>query len=349
MSNSQISNLTHLAQAAPLFEPFTGVFDEAALRQWIKDELTPLPNTRFLPPENIVHIISGNTPHAAFQSLLAGLLLGVKNRLKLPSETLLDFETSLAQLPSELQALIETSRELPDHWISEAGALIVYGSDSTIRHFRSLAPLEIPFVAHGHRLGIALIEGPSEEAARLAAKDIGEFDQNGCLSLQTIFVENPHDFAPLLATAMADYEKAHPRADLGPSEHGAISNLRHETLYLAAQEPKKHHLWHSEKSTAWTIVFQDTPEITPSPGNRTVFLKPMAQWPGQRSRSVPPRSFQNFISQIALHPFQERDDLPSPRIFPLGQAQRPPFAWAHDGILPLRSLVRVQTSDSPTS
>jgi hypothetical protein len=75
----------------------------------------------------------------------------------------------------------------------------------------------------------------------------------------------------------------------------------------------------------------------------------MAQWPGQRSRGVPPRSFQNFISQIALHPFQERDDLPSPRIFPLGQAQRPPFAWAHDGILPLRSLVRVQTSDSPTS
>ena len=322
--------ISDLIKAAHLFSPWTGDFSEQELKKWLSDELSPPPSTRFIAPETIVHIISGNTPHAAWQTLLHGLLLGSKNRLKLPSDVLLDFEKQLAQLPSSLRVLIETSRNLPEHWLSEAEALIVYGSDSTIRHFRELAPLEIPFIAHGHRLGIALIEEPSKEAALFAAKDICEFDQNGCLSLQTIFVKDPHTFAPLLAEAI---ERESPRAEISASEHGAITNLRHEIRYLAAQEPAKYSLWHSENSTEWTIFLEDTPEISPSPGNRTVYLKPIEQWVDQK----------NQISGIGLHPFRERDDLPSARIFPLGKAQHPPFGWAHDGVLPLRSLVRVQT------
>lgn len=322
--------ISDLAQAAHLFTPWTGKFDEENLKTWLSDELCPAPGSRFIAPETIVHIISGNTPHAAWQTLLHGLLLGSKNRLKLPSDALLDFESSLAQLPSSLQELIETSRELPDHWIPEADALIVYSSDSTIRHFRALAPLEIPFIAHGHRIGIALIEEPSAEAAQLAAKDICEFDQNGCLSLQTIFVKDPHTFAPHLAKTI---EREPPRAGISASEHGSITNLRHEVRYLASQEPEKYALWHSKDSTEWTIILEDTPQISPSPGNRTVYVKPIEQWTGQT----------NQISGIGIHPFRERHDLPSARIFPLGKAQNPPFGWAHDGIPPLRSLVRVQT------
>ncbi|MEJ6560762.1 MAG: acyl-CoA reductase [Akkermansiaceae bacterium] len=328
------SPLPEIAQAAEFFTPFTGSFDQEALEKWLAEELPTRPGTRLLVPENIVHIISGNTTHAAWQTLLHGLLLGTKNRLKLPSEGLPDFEEKVAQLPQALRDLIETSRTLPSHWIDEAGALIVYGSDATIRHFRELAPLEIPFIAHGHRIGIAIIDEPSTEAAQLAARDICQFDQSGCLSLQTLFLEDPRAFAPLLAKALSDFQKSHPRRELTPSDHGAISNLRHETRYLQAQEPDKHHLWQSEESTHWTIIHQDSPELTPSPGNRTVFLKPLNQFPKVSTQ---------HLSGIALHPFRERTDLPSPRIFPLGQAQTPPFGWAHDGILPLRSLVRIQT------
>ena len=122
--------ISELAQAAELFTPFTGAFDEAALEAWLARELSPAPGTRFLFPETIVHIISGNTPHAAWQSLLVGLLLGSKNRLKLPSNALPDFESELAQLPPALRDQIETSRTLPEDWLPEADALIVYGSDS---------------------------------------------------------------------------------------------------------------------------------------------------------------------------------------------------------------------------
>ena len=313
-----------LLSVADEFEPFTGRFNREDLQMPFAREAAG-PTVR--PPKTIVHIISGNTPHAAHQTLLNGILLGAKNRLKLPSHALLDFK-----VPEAVEPFAEISRELPGHWIPEADALVVFGSDHTLRHFQQLCPLETPFVGHGHRVGIAIIEDPGPEAARLAARDIGLFNQQGCLSLQSIFLENPRAFGPILAEAMADFEKEHPRGPLSLSEAGAITNLREETRYLIAQNSDSHALWESPGSTAWTIVCENSPTLTFSPGNRTVFLRPL------------PANFQTMkhLSGIGLHPYQKGKDLPSPRIFPLGQAQNPPALWAHDGILPLASLVRHQ-------
>jgi len=323
MTTAERLNL--IAASAPFFEPFTGAFDRPFLQESYDRELSA-PTVRF--PKTIVHIISGNTPHAAYQTLLNGLILGAHNRLKLPSKALLDF-----QVPPAFAHLIETSRILPDHWIPEADALVVYGSDPTLRHFQQLCPLETPFIGHGHRYGIAIIDDPSPEAAALAARDIGLFDQNGCLSLQTLYLENPVAFAPLLAEAMTDFEKEHPRSPLAPSASGSITNLREETRFLTANDPDNHQLWESPGTTAWTIIFHNSPDPVPSPGNRTVYLRPL------------PKNFFTFkhLSGIALHPFSDNTHLPSPRIFPLGKAQSPPALWAHDGSLPLASLVKHQT------
>ena len=306
-------------------EPFTGNLTRNLLEETFLREAS---GTTARLPKNIVHIISGNTPHAAFQTLLNGVLLGAQNLLKLPSQTLLDFE-----IPNPLQPFVEVSRELPAHWIPKADAMVVFGSDNTIRHFQSLCPLEIPFVGHGHRIGIAIIDEPTPKAAQLAARDIGLFNQSGCLSLQTIYLKDPFAFGPLLAEAMTNFEEQDPRGPLSLSEAGAITNLREETRYLMAQDPKSHALWHSPRSTAWTIIFENNSRLALSPGNRTIFLRPM------------PDDFSKFhhLSGIALHPYEERPDLPSPRIFPLGEAQFPPALWPHDGILPLASLVRHQS------
>ncbi len=315
-----------IAASAPFFEPFTGPFDRAHLQQTWDRELSA-PTVRL--PKSLVHIISGNTPHAAYQSLLNGLILGAHNRLKLPSNALLDF-----QIPPAFALLIETSRTLPDYWIPEADALVVYGSDATLRHFQQLCPLETPFIGHGHRYGIAIITDPTPEAAALAARDIGLFNQNGCLSLQTLYLEDPVTFSPLLAEALTNFENDYPRGHLSPSDAGAITNLREEIRFLAANDPANHQLWESPGNTAWTIIYQNSPDPVPSPGNRTVYLRPL------------PKNFVHFqhLSGIALHPFTQGTDLPSPRIFPLGQAQSPPALWAHDGILPLASLIKHQTT-----
>jgi hypothetical protein len=319
-----------LMEARPHWESFTGPYSRELLASTF-DEQATTPTARL--PETIVHIVSGNTPHATCQTLLNGILLGARNLLKLPSDALLDFE-----VPPSLASFVESSRTLPDHWIGEADALVVFGSDETIRHFQNLCPLETPFIGHGHRLGIALIEDQTPEAARLAARDIGLFNQQGCLSLQTLFVKEPRAFGPILADAMADFEKENPRGPLTASEAGAITNLRRETEYLIAQDPENHTLWQSPGSTAWTIIHHHDPGLTLSPGNRTVFLRPLlSDFKSQTS---------NFksLSGIALHPFRENLDLPSPRLFPLGEAQTPPALWPHDGVPPLASLITHQLS-----
>lgn len=319
-----------LLQAAPHWDRFTGPYTRELLEDTFHEQAAT-PTARL--PRTIVHIVSGNTPHASCQTLLNGILLGAKNRLKLPSHALLDFE-----IPPLLSSFVELSRSLPDHWIPEADALVVFGSDETIRHFQQCCPLETPFIGHSHRVGIALIDDPSPEAARLAARDIGLFNQQGCLSLQTLFLKDPRAFGPLLADAMADFEKEHPRGPLSPSEAGAITNLRCETQYLIAQDPKSHTLWQSPDSTAWTIIHHDDPHLTLSPGNRTVFLRPLlSDFRSQISNL-------RFLSGIALHPFRQDQDLPSPRLFPLGQAQTPPALWPHDGVLPLAPLIKHQLS-----
>ena len=89
------------------------------LSQWVTAELghidaldTFLPHgeifSRAYAPVLILHIVSGNTPHAAFQSLLRGLLVGAQNLIKPPSQGMPELETWIESFPPELK----NSREI---------------------------------------------------------------------------------------------------------------------------------------------------------------------------------------------------------------------------------------------
>src|ERR1700722_17179821 len=54
-------------------------------------------------PGTILHIISGNTPHAGLQSLMRGLLLKSRNLCKLPSAGLPEIAQFRNALPDELK------------------------------------------------------------------------------------------------------------------------------------------------------------------------------------------------------------------------------------------------------
>ncbi|MGE9268915.1 MAG: acyl-CoA reductase [Verrucomicrobiales bacterium] len=372
-----------LAQAASHFAPWTGEFDAETLRHWLHLEFGPhavgeMPfgyfqpadllqpygpqtRTRLIPPQTILHIISGNTPHALWQTLLRGLLLGAHNLLKLPSQALPDIEKKIAALPAELRAKITTARELPTDWLARAEAFVVFGSDATIRHFRELAPPHLPFLAHGPKLGIALISEPDPEAARLAARDIATFNQQGCLSLHTLYLPAAEisSFGDELARALAAREECDPRGPLDPSADGAIATWREEIRFLAANQAagqSDYQLWESPGDTAWTIIrLPGQDELPVSTLNRSVILQPLEALSPDHSfrnppceRPTPPARLRipspQLLSGIALYPYEPEfwPALPSPRLFPLGQAQTPPLLWHHDGIAPLASLVRYQ-------
>jgi hypothetical protein len=292
-------------------------------------------------PRTILHIISGNTPAAGLQSLTRGLLLGSYNRCKIPSAGLPELEEFRQALPTELQSLVEISPTLPDEWLTSADAVIVFGSDETIAHFRSMVRPHQIFVAHGHRVSFAVVlEDPEFRSVAGAARDISIFDQQGCLSPQVLFArDQPRAYAARLAEEMERYQAQEPRAQLTPAEAAAIRGLREEIAFRAANgEPVA--LWQSLRSTDWTVIFEETELLSRSPLNRVIHVLPL---PADLRRTL--AHVQPHLSTAGIWPptaayAHELAPLGLSRICPLGRMQEPPLSWHQDGQPVLASLVR---------
>lgn len=346
-----------LAAASPLFEAFTGPFDRGDLEELVRLELGRVDaldaahshGTRHRvarAPARILHVLSGNTPHAAFQSLLRGLLVGAPNHLKLPGNGLPEIEALLPRLPAPLRAIITVSHELPDDWNTAPGVVIVFGNDDTISWFSRHSTPQIRLISHGQRLSIGVVHGDAAKAARLAARDVSLHDQQGCLSTHAVYVTPdagcpPERFASLLALEMERFDAEFPRSTISASEAGAITNLRETTRFLAASQPADFALWESPGSTRWTVVMERDPLLRPSVLNRVVYVKP---WPsGNPVLTLGPEV--RHLACLAIHPFPPTAGLapfiaagPS-RICAMGETQFPPLTWHQDGIPPIATLI----------
>ena len=357
MTTAERASLLAKHCQTPEIESFLGYFAAVDLVQWINlelgspdilDQFTPHGDgveSMALANSPILHILSGNTPHAGLQSLLRGLLIGARNIVKLPSSGLDIVENWIKTLPEPLQKLVSTATSLDDKTFASAKVVIAIGSDDTMTAIQArILPHQV-FLPHGHKLSIGLINKPSIEAATLAVRDICSYNQQGCLSLHTIYVKNnAAEFLPMLADAMEHYESIHPRGEISLSESGAISNLRETTRYLAATEPEAYALEHSQGNTHWTAIYKSDPKLTPSPLNRVAYVQP---WP-ESFNALGAET--NYISTLAIHPktdiLDDISNLDIPRICPLGKSQSPSLFWHHDGLSPLHSLVRWRDIES---
>jgi len=283
----------------------------------------------------ILHIVSGNTPHAALQSLIRGLLVGAHNLCKIPSAGLSEPEQFRALLPAELATKLEIHSALTDEMWATARAVIVFGSDATIAHFRERIRPQQTYLPHGHKVSLGVIfEDAALVSPPLAARDASLFDQQGCLSPHLFYVaENPVAYAAALALEMERFEATHPRAPITPGESSTIRALRDSYAFrIAAGEPFQ--LWTSQPGTAWTVIYDPSPEFTASPLNRVVFVKPLPAHPAP----VP------HLSTIGLWPSTPENAtriLPfrPTRICRLGEMQHPAWTWHQDGAHTLAPLV----------
>ena len=301
---------------------------------------------RAVAPAVILHVVSGNTPHAGLQSLLRGLLLGSHNLCKLPAGNLVpELAAFRATLPPELADAVELSETLPDAWLDHADALIVFGSDETVDLLRRRFPPGRTFLAHGHRVSLGLIlDDPDGRSADAAARAVSLFDQQGCLSPQSLYVRSDaRAYAERLAAAMARRHETHPRAVLPPGGAATLAGWREEWRFRAANDPAHYTLWTSPGSTAWTVLYDGAdPAFTPSPLSRTVVVKPL---PADLHAALAP--VRPFLSAVGLWPATRfwadwllAQDLGASRLCPLDAMQTPPLTWHQDGLPPLAALVR---------
>ena len=289
-------------------------------------------------PGTILHIVSGNTPHAAFQTILRGLLLGSHYLVKFPSGGIAQIEGFRDFLPAALASRLECSRRLESGWLERAEAWVVFGSDATVAEFRAKCPPDTPFQAHGHRISMAVVlDDPDLRSCSLAARDISLFEQQGCLSPQVIFVANePARYAAALAGEMEKFETTHPAPALPPGSQAEIVQTRAEWQFRASGDPGIK-VW---AGRGWTVVLETGADFPVSPLHRFVFVKPL---PADFPKAI--SCFSRHLGGLGIWPGTPAHAARFAgsgfsRICPIGQMQKTPFTWHSDSRQNLASLVR---------
>jgi hypothetical protein len=287
----------------------------------------------------ILHVVSGNTPHAALQSLIRGIIVGAKNWMKLPQGGLPEVDQFSLRLPSALRP--EVAVQLNPTWAEDAEAVVVYGSDETVREFSErLLPTQ-RLLAHGHRISFGLIWGSYDRGVvDGAARDVFVFDQLGCLSPQFYYVAGDSEgFASLLARRLEELCRATPATRRGHEIAAALRDCREEWKFRAATEPGVV-VWESTGTLDWVVIHDPGSVLAANPLYRTIFVKPM---PSELGPAV--ATIRRQISTIGVHPINlesvtQAIDLGAHRVCRIGQMQNPPLTWHHDGWPTLASLVR---------
>lgn len=317
-------------------------------------------------PSFIVHIAPGNIPSPGLHSLTLGVLLRSAQLLKcssLPGAALLPrlFAHSLYDADSKLGSCLEIAQwrggraELEQAVCAEADCVTVTGSDEALESIRKLVPSSARFVAYGQRLSFGFIAAPALTAANASnlvtavANDVTAWNQLGCLSPHVIYAESggqlsPERFAELLALELERREKAEPRGEL-PVEVAAAVASRRSLYEVRAAHSEETRLWQSEKSTAWTVVFEADPRFQISCLNRFIYVKSVADL-GDALKNAD--NVRHKVSTVGLAAPGERAEVlakelarwGATRVCPLGKMQEPPLAWRHDGRPALGELIR---------
>jgi hypothetical protein len=296
---------------------------------------------RAVAPATMLHIVSGNTPAAGLQSLIRGLLLGAHNLCKIPAAGLPELAQFQRVLPPALAARVEISSGLPDEWLARADAIVVFGSDETIARFRSRVQADQLFVPHGHRLSFGVIfDDPGFTRVPAAVRDAIAFDQQGCLSPHVFYAAgDARACAAAFAAEMQRAEDGDPRPPVPLSVSLGIRARREEVVFRAANaEPLA--LWASSGSTAWTVIYDETPGFPVSPLHRFLYVKPLpADLAGEVSAVRAHLSCAGIWPATLAHA-RAVAATGVTRICAIGAMQMPPWTWHPDGLAPLAGLVR---------
>lgn len=315
-------------------------------------------------PEFQAHIAAGNIPNPALMSIIFGLLTRSAQFLKSASgASFLPrlFAHSIYDADAKLGACLEVAEwpggnvALEDALFAEADCVTATGSDETLDDIRKRLPLRCRFLGYGHRVSFGFIAGDilagvrAKKIVAAAADDIVAWNQLGCLSPHVIYTQaggevSAEHFAQLLAEELDRREASEPRGEISAEEAAAIASRRAIYDIRAAHSPENTQHWRSADSTAWTVVFESDARFQLSCLNRFIYVKPVADLKAALENADTVRG---RVSTVGIAAPEERiSELAAQlarwgvtRVCPLGQMQKPPLAWRHDGRPPLGDLV----------
>ncbi len=292
------------------------------------------------------HVIAANTPLLSWVSIIRALLVRSASFVKLPSGPAAHwgriFVRSLAEVSPELALCVHLAQwpggtiELEAALCQSADIVMAHGSDKTIRDLSVLCPETLPFVGYGHRISFGLVtrEHGTLKAAEGFCKDVLLYDQGGCLSPQTIFVEGGWNetlaFAGLLAEAMPKIAACYPL----PLRTAQAAMVVRESRGIA-EMGEGNHLW-ADGDLRWTVIARPESDFALSPTYGIVSVQPLASL-----QDLPEAlgAVAGYLQGCAVAG-EGNDYLPSvSRMCKSGELQSPPLSWRQDGRDVLRLLL----------
>ena len=323
-----------------------------------------------LGPDVLTHVWAGNVPALSLWSLISGLLVKAGNIGKVASAEPL-FAGWFAQM------LVEMAPELADclavvWWqggdhaqakavLSQAEVVMAYGSNESMAQVQSLVPASARFLPHGHKISFAVIGREAldvrhaPDTARLAAQDVGRFDQQGCYSPHVLYVQrggkvSPASFAQHLSAELGALQQHMPRSALSLAEGQAVAQWLQGFEMQAMQDPSVQVL--GQLQDAWHVIYHDRSiALQPSALNRCIQVVAIDALQDVVPLIAPCRSLLQTAG-VALAPeallgfAQTLGQAGVTRVCGLGEMTSPLAGWHHDGRFSLLDLVRMVEVDA---
>jgi len=311
------------------------------------------------------HIFSGNIPGVSVTSLIRALCVKSAAFGKTAAGEpyfAVCFARALAAEDPELASCLAVtywpggSKDLEAVAFSEAGVVIAYGADETVSGIACRVPPSVRFVGYPNRVGAALVSRSSlnradvPALARSAALDVVTFDQQGCVSPHTIYVETggevePLDFARALGVALEKLAVEIPRGAMAPGESALIHQLRVQAEMRGAT------VLTSESGTEWTVILEDRVKFEPSPLNRVIQVQPVGDLSeavtvleriGRHLQTVAIAAVADEVTALAAR----LGAIGATRLVAVGEAAWPAPHWHHDGRFQFLDLVHFVDLDT---
>lgn len=300
----------------------------------------------------ILVTLAANLPALAVQSLLPALLLRRPVILKSPTAEPLfapAFVRALTRRMPDLEHAMAAitwkggDRALEGPLLAAADRILAYGDAAALNDLEQRAPGKV--IAYGPKTSLAVVGAAVEPASVVEglARDIALFDQRGCLSIQSIFVEGePTGLASLLSAELQRLARQWPPGDLDPVAAAGVQQLRSEADLRG--------LFRSTTPLAeGTVIIEPEARFQPSPGLRTVRIHPMTNldplpemlidWSGRLQGAA-------LAGDAAWALVPELKELGISRLTPPGQLQTPDASWHNGGLHPFAALTGSATDRS---
>ena len=314
-------------------------------------------------PELIGHITGGVIPNPVITSMVLGLLARSAQFVKCARGTSYLprlFAHSLYETEPKLGACLEIVEwpggdEVLEAPLFEACDCVTgTGDDATMDALAARLPRSTRFISYGHRVSFIYVTKAGLEdcnprvLAEQVVDDVVHWNQSGCLSPHAVYVEkgttpSPDRLAQLIADEFERREAVEPRGPIDPRVSATISNRRR--LYeIRAASSKDTLVWSSERSTAWTVVFDNEARFQKSCLNRFLYVKSVDTLDDALGGADEVYGKVSCVGlHASLHEAQEVVERLArwgvTRICPVGKMQQPSMAWRHDGRLSLGELL----------